>query len=211
MSTGSSTGTLILVSAPSGAGKTSLVAAALEADSNLVVSVSYTTRSRRDGEQDGVNYHFVDNPSFQAMIQDGAFLEYAQVFGHYYGTAMASVDALRSAGRDVILEIDWQGAAQVRKQRPDALSIFIMPPSEEHLEQRLRDRGKDSAASIETRLAEARLDMSKADQFQYIVVNDQFSSALADILAIVQARRLQSAQQLAANPVVKKLVQADTD
>lgn len=202
------TGQLFLISAPSGAGKTSLVQAALGQDSNLVVSVSHTTRARRTSEQDGVNYHFVAKATFDEMIGRDEFLEHAQVFDQQYGTAKAQVEALRAAGRDVILEIDWQGADQVRRVAPDAVGIFILPPSIEVLKQRLEGRGQDSAAAIERRLAEAQLEISQAPRYQYIVVNDDFDRALGDILAICRANRLGSSLQTRDNPAVQAILSA---
>jgi guanylate kinase len=196
------TGRLILISAPSGAGKTSLVAAALEHDANLVVSISHTTRPQRPAERADVNYHFSTAEEFQGMIEREEFLEHAEVFGNSYGTARAQVDALTAQGRDVILEIDWQGADQVRKLAPDTLSIFILPPSIDALAARLAARGQDSNESIARRLADARLEIAQAPRYQYIVVNDDFDTALADILAILRADRLASVRQTAHNDQV---------
>ena len=201
-------GQLFLISAPSGAGKTSLVQAALAQDNNLVVSVSHTTRARRSAEQDGVNYHFVSEDTFNQMIANNEFLEHAQVFDQQYGTAKAHVEALRAQGRDVILEIDWQGADQVRQVAPDAVSIFILPPSIEVLKQRLEDRGQDSAAAIKRRLAEAQLEISQAPRYQYIVVNDDFDRALGDILAICRATRLGSTLQTRDNAAIQAILSA---
>ena len=199
-------GRLILVSAPSGAGKTSLVAAALKADERLVVSVSHTTRPQRPAEIDGTNYHFVDAATFETMVADGAFLEHAMVFGNRYGTSKADVAAKLGEGRDVILEIDWQGAAQVRSLMPEALSIFILPPSLTVLRERLEGRGQDSPETIEGRLAQAKLDISKAPDFAYVVVNDEFDVALADILAILRAARLSAEAQMRHNEAVKAIL-----
>ena len=171
-------GLLILVSAPSGAGKTSLVAAALQSDPRLTVSISHTTRPQRPGETDGENYHFVSKDQFDQLSSDGAFLEHAVVFTNCYGTSRAEVDNKRAAGLDVILEIDWQGAEQIRSMVSDVLSIFILPPSLTALEQRLKARGQDSAAVISDRLSEARLEISKAPSYDYLIVNDQFDDAL---------------------------------
>lgn len=183
-------GTLFVISAPSGAGKTSLVAAMLERDSLLCVSVSHTTRVRRSGERDGVDYHFVDNARFRQMIGDGVFLEHAEVFGNYYGTSQVWVEQALAQGRDVILEIDWQGAAQIRRLVPDCVGIFILPPSREVLRSRLEGRGKDAPEVIENRLAKAAEECSHVLEFDYVVVNDDFQAAVADLLAITRARRL---------------------
>lgn len=186
---------LLIVSAPSGAGKTSLVTALLQRDPRLVVSVSHTTRSRRPKEADGVNYHFVDKARFQAMIDAGDFLEHAEVFGHYYGTSMAAVDAERAAGRDVVLEIDFQGAAQVRARYPEAVSVFILPPSAETLATRLTQRGEDDAEVIRERLDKARWEMSHHHDYDYLLVNDDFATALDDLASIVRAERLRLFRQ----------------
>ena len=201
------TGSLFLVSAPSGAGKTSLVNAALEADSQLVVSVSHTTRPARGGEVDGENYFFVSDDQFVQMIDEGKFLEHANVFGKRYGTSTAEVSAKRAQGKDVILEIDWQGAQQVRKAIPDAISVFVLPPSVEELAARLTSRGEDTAQSIEKRLGEAKLDMSQAIHFDYLVINADFETALKDFASIVHAARLTRSIQLQKNDV-KELVGA---
>jgi guanylate kinase len=183
-------GTLFVVSAPSGAGKTSLVRAMLERDPLLTVSVSHTTRPRRSGEADGVNYHFVDRERFETMLASGAFLEHAEVFGNLYGTSAAWVEGTLEQGRDVILEIDWQGAAQIRSRLPETVSIFVLPPSLAVLEQRLRGRGQDEDAVIRRRLAEARAEMAHHVDYDYLVVNDDFQTAAADLLAIARAVRL---------------------
>ncbi len=183
-------GTLYVISAPSGAGKTSLVAEMLRNDEKLGVSVSHTTRTMREGEQDGVNYHFVGRVEFEAMIARGDFLEHADVFGNYYGTSQVWVRETLSKGQDVILEIDWQGAAQVRRLIPECVSIFIVPPSPEVLRQRLVGRGTDAPEVVERRLAEAEEECRHAVEFDYLVVNDDFPAALADLLAIVRAQRL---------------------
>ena len=201
------TGSLFLVSAPSGAGKTSLVNAALEADHQLVVSVSHTTRPARGGEVDGANYFFVSDDQFLQMIDEDKFLEHANVFGKRYGTSTAEVAAKRAQGKDVILEIDWQGAQQVREAIPDAISVFVLPPSVEELAARLTARGEDTAQSIEKRLGEAKLDMSQAVHFDYLVINADFETALQDFASIVQAARLTRAVQLQKNDV-KELVGA---
>jgi guanylate kinase len=201
-----SEGLLVLVSAPSGAGKTSLVAAMLARDDNLVVSVSHTTRAMRNGETDGVNYHFVTPAQFTSMVNAREFLEHATVFGNQYGTAKSEVAAKRQAGHDVILEIDWQGAEQVRALIPDAVSVFILPPSKDTLRERLNDRGQDSADTIAKRLAEAELEMAQAHSYQYVVVNDDFDTALVDLQAIIRAERLKTKLQMSANPAVRSLL-----
>ncbi len=189
-------GTLYIISAPSGAGKTSLVKALVDTMPGLAISVSHTTRPRRDGEVDGVDYHFVDGERFRAMVAAGDFLEHAQVFGNAYGTARSSVEAELQAGTDVILEIDWQGAQQVRAAMPDAVSIFILPPSRDELERRLRARGKDTEEVIARRLREAQGEMSHYHEYDYLVVNDAFGHALEELVAVVRARRLRiNAQQ----------------
>ena len=188
-------GTLFIISAPSGAGKTSLVAALLQRDAMVRVSVSHTTRSKRSGEQDGVNYHFVSQQQFQAKLAAGGFLEHAEVFGNWYGTSQEWVEQTLQSGTDVILEIDWQGAAQIRHLLPEAASIFILPPCLKTLAQRLRTRASDDDHVIEKRLAGAREEMSHYGEFDYLVVNDNFERALHELAAIVEARRLTTDRQ----------------
>ncbi len=190
-------GSLFVISAPSGAGKTSLVRALLERCSNLQFSVSCTTRPRREGERDGVDYHFVDHAGFEQRVAAGEFLEHAEVFGNYYGTSRDEVEQRLQVGQDVILEIDWQGAGQVRRHMPESVSIFILPPSREALERRLHGRGKDSVEVIRQRLAEAEAEMSHWQEFEYVIVNDDFDQALDDLAALVRGRRLRSAAQAA--------------
>jgi guanylate kinase len=186
---------LLIVSAPSGTGKTSLVRALLEATPDLAVAVSHTTRAPRPGEEDGVHYHFVAADRFAAMVAQGAFLEHAQVFGHRYGTSRGEVERLQGGGADVILEIDWQGARQVRAARPDALSVFVVPPSLAALEARLRGRGQDSEAVIAGRLAKSREELGHYGEFDYLVVNDDFDVALGDLGCLVRSLRLARAEQ----------------
>ncbi len=188
-------GTLFVVSAPSGAGKTSLVKALLSGDEHLAVSVSHTTRAMRPGEQDGVDYHFVDPGTFKIMVADGAFLEHAQVFDNYYGTAQASVEQTLAQGLDVVLEIDWQGARQVRERLPEAVSVFILPPSRQALEQRLRGRGQDSDEIIARRMRDARSESAHFHEYDFLVINDEFDAALAELQAIVTAQRLRLGPQ----------------
>jgi len=188
-------GLLLIVSAPSGAGKTSLVAALLEGDAQLTMSVSHTTRERRLREQDGVNYHFVSRDAFLEMAGRDEFLEHAEVFGHLYGTSSGSVATERDKGRDVILEIDYQGARQIRARYPDAISIFILPPSRTTLAQRLEQRGEDSESVIRERLAKARSEIASYAEYDYLVVNDAFQDALDDLAAIVRAERLRLGRQ----------------
>lgn len=182
-------GTLFIVSAASGTGKTSLVRDLVAGDSKLAVSVSHCTRKPRINEVDGVHYHFVSVEQFRQMIEAGDFLECAEVFGNYYGTSGGWVDEELRNDRDVILEIDWQGAQQVRRLRPEAVSVYILPPSRAALAERLNSRGQDSAEVIDRRLNEAIAEMSHYVEFDYLVVNDDFQSALADLRAIVRAER----------------------
>ncbi|HNQ03277.1 MAG TPA: guanylate kinase [Thiobacillaceae bacterium] len=183
-------GQFFIVSAPSGTGKSSLVQAWLQQDSRIGLSISHTTRPPRAGEVDGVHYHFVDRETFMAMLGRGEFLESAEIYGNYYGTSQPWIDARMAAGQDVLLEIDWQGAAQVRRLMPQAESIFILPPSIAELRRRLEGRGTDSAEVIERRMAMAREEISHALEADYLVVNDVFETALADLMAIARARRL---------------------
>ena len=181
----SGTGQLYVIAAPSGAGKTSLVQALLAAEPRLALSVSHTTRAPRPNEVHGREYHFVTPEAFAELVLAGGFLEHAQVFDNHYGTGRGQVEAQLAAGRDVILEIDWQGARQVRQARPGTLSIFILPPSLATLRQRLEGRGTDSPAVIARRLADAQGDLSHWHEFDYVVVNDRFEQALADLRAIL--------------------------
>lgn len=201
-------GTLYTISAPSGAGKTSLVHAVLDgSDPALCVSVSHTTRPRRPAEQDGVNYHFVSRDEFLALRERGDFLESAEVFGNLYGTSRSWVESQLEAGRDVILEIDWQGAAQVRQRIQPTKSIFILPPSLETLEQRLSQRGQDEPETIATRMRQARDEISHHGEADYLVVNEEFRDALDDLRAIIRAARLEKSQQLTNNaPLLRNLL-----
>jgi guanylate kinase len=200
-------GTLYTVSAPSGAGKTSLVQALIEQDLSIQVSISHTTRIIRPGEADGVNYHFVDQSIFLAMLEQTAFLEHAKVFDNYYGTSQQWVKETLAKGLDVILEIDWQGAAQVRKLMPEAVAIFILPPSKIALEQRLTGRGQDSQEIIDKRMSEAQNEMSHYVEADYLVINDDFNAALTELAAIFIAQRnTQSNQQLTRQILLKELL-----
>ncbi|MCQ4257284.1 guanylate kinase [Stutzerimonas stutzeri] len=191
-----STGTLYIVSAPSGAGKTSLVKALLDAQPQVRVSVSHTTRAMRPGEVDGVNYHFVSREEFQERLSHNEFLEHAEVFGNLYGTSQRWLEQTLSEGFDLILEIDWQGAQQVRRLMPQAKSVFILPPSQEALRQRLTNRGQDSDEVIEKRMREAVSEMTHFVEYDYLVINDDFAHALIDLQAIFRANQLlQPSQQ----------------
>jgi guanylate kinase len=190
-----SNATLYILSAPSGAGKTSLLKALRQQDGSLNVCVSHTTRPMRPGEEDGVHYHFVDKVGFLQKVEQGDFLEHAEVFGNYYGTDEASVRAQLEAGRDSVLEIDWQGAQQVRRRFPDAVSIFIFPPTPEALHERLSNRGQDSEEVIRGRMREAVSEMSHYAEFDYLVFNDDFDQALEELAAIVTAQRLRLSRQ----------------
>ncbi len=189
MSAAHETGTLFIVAAPSGAGKSTLVNALLAREPEITLSISHTTRPRRTGESEGRHYHFVDRAMFQRELAAGQFLEHAEVFGNLYGTSRSAVEPLLARGRDVLLEIDWQGARQVRAAKPDCVSIFILPPSRAELERRLRARATDSESTIARRLAASREEISHAGEFDYIVVNDDFDKALAQLQAIVRAVR----------------------
>ncbi|MEP4145740.1 MAG: guanylate kinase [Halioglobus sp.] len=193
----SRTGTLYTVSAPSGAGKTSLVAALIERTEELRVSVSHTTRGKRPGELDGTDYHFVDQSRFLAMLEKAEFLEHATVFGNLYGTSQTWVQEQLSQGTDVILEIDWQGAAQVKHLLPATKAIFILPPSRLTLLQRLTARGQDNSNTIEGRMAEAVEEMSHYVESDFLIVNDDFDQALAQLQSIVSCHRLATDQQRA--------------
>ncbi|MCD8522333.1 MAG: guanylate kinase [Saccharospirillaceae bacterium] len=200
-------GTLFIFSAPSGAGKTSLVKALLQSTGYIGVSVSHTTRAPRPGEVNGKDYHFVSVAEFQDMVSRGAFLEHAQVFDNFYGTSQEWVESELSAGRDVILEIDWQGAQQVRHQMPDAVSVFIAPPSIAALRERLQKRGQDSEDIIERRMRDARNEMSHYGEYNYLIINDNFENTVEELRAIVIARRHRlSAQQVRHEEVLQELL-----
>lgn len=188
-------GTLFVVAAPSGAGKSTLVNALLEREPTISLSVSHTTRPPRPGERYGRHYYFVERGEFEREIAEDIFLEHAEVHGNLYGTSRTTVQALLAQGRDVLLEIDWQGAEQIRRSKPDCVSVFILPPSRAELERRLRGRGSDSAEVIERRLHNSRGEIAHADQFDYILINDAFEQALGDLQAIVRAVRQRSALQ----------------
>lgn len=188
-------GTLFIVSAPSGAGKTSLLANLLKQSDTTCLSISHTTRSIRSGEVDGVNYHFTDRDSFISQVKQGRFLEHAEVFGNLYGTSADWVETTLHSGMDVILEIDWQGAQQIRRLVPETVSIFVLPPSLPILAQRLRGRGQDNEDIIAQRLAGAREEISHFGEYDYLVINDDFDQALADMAAIIRADRQRMQRQ----------------
>jgi guanylate kinase len=188
-------GNLFIVCAPSGAGKTSLVAELLKREPGMRLSISYTTRAPRAGEQDGREYHFVDTGRFEAMIAAGDFLEHAKVHGNYYGTSRVWIEREIAGDHDVLLEIDWQGARQVRALFPSLLGMFILPPSIAELRRRLLGRGKDTPETIERRLAGAREEISHVLEFEYIIVNDRFDRALEEMLAVVHAARVSRERQ----------------
>jgi len=193
-------GNLFILSAPSGAGKSSLINALLKQDNQassrvMQVSVSHTTRDARPGEENGEHYHFVSVDEFKKQIEKNAFYEYAEVFGNYYGTSEAAIDAQLAQGTDVFLDIDWQGAQQVRMKKPSVTTIFISPPSKEELEKRLRGRGQDSDEVIASRMAAAQAECSHYNEFDYIIVNDDFDQALLDLTTIVSNQRLKCRQQ----------------
>ena len=183
-------GNLFILSAPSGAGKSSLIGALLKKHSDMKVSVSHTTRSPRPGEENGVHYHFVSVDEFKALIEKNDFFEWAQVFDNFYGTSKQAIESQLAAGIDVFLDIDWQGAQQIRKLVDDVETIFILPPSKEELESRLNNRGQDSAEVIAGRMAKAQSETSHFNEYDYVVVNDDFDTALAEIEMIVMAKRL---------------------
>ena len=186
---------MFIVSAPSGAGKTSLVRRAISEINELMVAVSHTTRSQRPGESEGCDYFYVSREEFEAMIDSDQFLEYAEVFGNYYGTSMASVNKALTQGNDVILEIDWQGAAQVRQKLSDVVSVFILPPSRNTLIERLRGRAQDAEDVIARRTGEAVLEMRQYHRADYLIINDDFDQALAELKAVILSHRVQKSRQ----------------
>jgi guanylate kinase len=201
------TGFLYVIAAPSGAGKTSLVAALVSSTDDLEVSVSFTTRSARPAEQDGVEYHFIDTPTFESMIAANAFLEHAKVYQCYYGTSREWVQQRLSQGFDVVLEIDWQGAQQIRQQFPAAALVFILPPSLAVLEQRLQRRQQDSAEAIAGRMRSAQDEISHYQEYDYLVVNDDFGEALSNLRRIVRSQRLRCCvQQQRLAPLLQDLL-----
>ena len=195
-------GNLFCVAAPSGAGKSSLVKALLELDSHLVVSISHTTRKPRGQEQDGREYHFVSETEFRAMIAAGQFVEWAQVHGHLYGTSRKAIQQRLEHGEDVVLEVDWQGALQIKRLFPNAILIFLLPPSWDELLQRLQRRGEDDPQVIAQRMANARIEVSQARHFDFVIINALFESALFDLKAIVHSQRLKYASLQRAKPAV---------
>ncbi len=197
-------GSLFIISAPSGAGKSSLTAKLLEEDKHIHLSVSYTTRAPRPGEVDGRDYHFVDKTRFIGMLERGEFLESAEVHGNHYGTSEAWIRAQRAAGHDILLEIDWQGAQQVRRIVTDTIGIFVLPPSIAELERRIRRRGQDSEEVLQRRLAVAADEMSHAAEFEYVIINNDFEEARRDLIAVVRASRLVYSRQLERHPGVFK-------
>lgn len=190
-----SRGQLLIISAPSGAGKTSLIKALVDAEARIEVSVSHTTRPMRPGERDGINYHFVSETEFLSLRDAGAFFEWAEVFGNFYGTGIAQLEARLAEGADVILEIDWQGAQQVRRLLPDSAWAFILPPSVDALKARLQSRGQDNDDTIEVRMRAARSEISHWEEADYLIINDEFDTALTELRAIVHSLRLRTSQQ----------------
>ena len=202
-------GTLYIVAAPSGAGKSSIVNAVLARDRNISLSISFTSRQARPGERHAEHYNFVSADEFKAMIRAGDFFEYAEVHGDWKGTARQSVDPQLAAGRDVLLEIDWQGARQVRAKIPDAVSVFILPPSRAALEERMRKRGQDSEEVIRRRLDAAREEMSHYGEFDYVIVNEDFETAVAEMCSIFTASRLRKDAQVARHATLLMSLLAD--
>ncbi|MCZ6870450.1 MAG: guanylate kinase [Gammaproteobacteria bacterium] len=200
-------GTLFVVSAPSGTGKTSIVRAALDRDAALTVSVSYTTRPQRGAEQNGRDYQFIDVPTFEHMLEQGEFLEHAEVFGHYYGTSGSWVRGQLDAGLDVVLEIDWHGAQQVRHALPESVAVFVLPPSRKALKERLKARGEDDRQVIEERLKSAISEMAHYVEYDYLIVNEDFDQAVERFLAVVVAQRQHiGSQQMLLAPLLRELL-----
>ena len=202
-------GTLFIVTAPSGAGKTTLVSGLLERDPQVRLSVSYTTRAPRAGEVNGQHYHFIDVPGFRALRDKGEFLEWAEVHNNYYGTSKRWLEEQTRAGRDILLEIDWQGAQQVRKVFPKAVGVFILPPSVEELERRLRGRGTDSEDVIARRVLAARGEMRHVAEFDYVIINENLPTAIEDLVAVVRASRRRHANQEARQPAFFHYLEQD--
>ena len=195
-------GNLYVVAAPSGAGKSSLVSSLLQVDSHLVMAISHTTRAPRGQEQQGREYQFIDEAAFRAMVERGEFVEWAEVHAHLYGTSRAAIEAHIAGGQDVVLEIDWQGALQIRQRFPNAILIFILPPSWDELQQRLQRRGEDRPEVIAKRMANARIEVSKAREFDFVIINALFETALFDLKAIVHSQRLKYAALQRSKPAV---------
>jgi guanylate kinase len=202
-------GTLFIVTAPSGAGKTTLVSGLLARDEFVSLSISTTTRAPREGEVDGEHYHFVDVPSFRALRDRGEFLEWAEVHNNYYGTSRRWLETQIASGRDILLEIDWQGAQQVRKVFPKAVGVFILPPSVGELERRLRERGTDSEEVIDRRVLGARGEMRHVAEFDYVIINEDLPVAIEDLVAVVRASRLRYANQEARKPAFFHYLEQD--
>ncbi len=199
-------GLLILISAPSGAGKTSLVNEIIDRDDLLIKSVSHTTRAKRPGEEESIDYFFTTESEFNQMVSNNDFIEHAEVFGNFYGTSKNYVEENLDSGFDVILEIDWQGARQIQSVKREAVSIFIAPPTKQELENRLRKRGKDSDETISIRMSQATSDMKKAESYNYVVVNDSFETATNQLLTIISAERLRTSHQIKSNEALAFLL-----
>ena len=199
-------GLLILISAPSGAGKTSLVNEIIDRDDKLIKSVSHTTRAKRPGEEESIDYFFTTESEFNQMVSNNDFIEHAEVFGNFYGTSKNYVEEHLDSGLDVILEIDWQGAQQIKSVKRQVISIFIAPPTKQELENRLRKRGKDSEETISIRMSQATSDMKKAKSYNYVVVNDSFENATNQLLTIINAERLRTSHQIKSNEALAFLL-----
>ena len=202
-------GNLFVVAAPSGAGKSSLVKALLELDAHLAVSVSHTTRPPRGQEVEGREYHFIGEPAFRDMVMQGAFFEWAEVHGNLYGTSRVAIEQRLADGEDVVLEVDWQGALQIKRLFPNAVLVFILPPSWDELLQRLQRRGEDPPATIQTRMANAREEVTQAQHFDFVVINAVFETALFDLEAIVHAQRLKYSRQRRSKAAVFQALHLD--